>query len=104
MPFYNETQPAKASQEYDRGVRQVVIYTLVLCVCVCAGAPVLHPRDGPHHREGVRDGLLPHADRRAQPPGLGLPQEPLRHRRCQVSPTFTEVESPSSCDISFYAL
>lgn len=53
-----------------------------------AGPALLHPCDGPHHSEGVRDGLLPHADRRAQPPGLGLSQEPLRHRGCQVSLTF----------------
>lgn len=52
-----------------------------------AGAAVLHPRDGPHHGEGVRDGLLPHADRRAQPPGLQLPAKPARHRRLQVSPS-----------------
>lgn len=54
----------------------------------CAGPAVLHPRDGPHYSEGICDGLLPHADRRAQPPGLQLPQEPLRHRRRQVSLTF----------------
>jgi len=51
-----------------------------VCVCVCAGAAVLHPRHGPHRREGVRDGLLPHADWRAQPPGRRLPEEPPRHR------------------------
>lgn len=84
---------------------QSVYITYKFWVCLRAAPPagsaVLHPRDGPHRRQGVRDGLLSHADRRAQPPGLGLPQEPLRHRRCQVSVTFTQVESPSSCHFSF---
>lgn len=57
-----------------------------LKVCAHAGAALLHPRDGPHRRQGVRDGLLPHPDRRAQPPGLPLPEKPARHRRLQVSP------------------
>lgn len=53
---------------------------MIGCVFACAGPAVLHPCDGPHHSEGICDGLLPHTDRRAQPPGLRLPQEPLRHR------------------------
>lgn len=57
-------------------------------MCVSTGPAVFHPRNGSHHGEGVRDGLLSHTDRRAQPPELGLPQEPLRHRGRQVSVTF----------------
>ena len=84
----------------------MLILSVCVCVCVCVsvcvrvrpcayactrfhtGPAVLHPRDGPHHCEGVRDGLLPHAHRRAQPPGLRLPQKPLRRRRHQVSLIF----------------
>lgn len=63
------------------------VCTLIWSVFACAGPAVLHPCDGPHHSEGVCDGLLPHADQRTQPPGLQLPQEPLRHRGHQVSLT-----------------
>ena len=34
------------------------------------GPAVLHPCHGPHHSEGVCDGLLSHSDRRTQPSGL----------------------------------
>lgn len=33
-----------------------------MCVCVFTGSALLHPCDGPHHSQGVCDGLLPHTD------------------------------------------
>lgn len=80
---------------------QKCMHADVVCVCVCAGPAVLHPCDGPHHSEGICDGLLPHTDRRAQSPGLRLSQESLRHCRHQVSLTFyTRASKPVTAILS----
>ena len=61
-----------------------ICFTFCVCVCVAAGLAILYPRHGPHHSEGVRDGVLSHSDRGTQPSRLGLPQEAIRHCRCKV--------------------
>lgn len=66
----------------------MIYYCLFWSIFAHTGPTVLHPCNGPHHSEGICDGLLPHTDQRVQSPGLQLPQEPLRHCWCQVSLIF----------------